>query len=261
MYNFLRAIFAVVWSIVLFVFRLDRSDAVAPIKTIKLKYDENNTPNGEKKSTKKTVHFIRHAEGLHNVAGEKNYFAYQSQEFYDCALSAHGEQQCAAQRERFQRLLRTAQLVVISPLQRTLQTACLALPFLEGVVPWVAIESIRETTGLHPCDKRRSRSEKMTQPEFKHIDFSFIESDFDALYDLYSIREPEAHVARRAQNFFDWLETRKESEVVVVTHSAFLRTLFHQIILECDDDDKKNYENCEIRSYIIEIPLRHRKQS
>ena len=237
------------------------SNVGIPLKTIKLRNDQDtNTPKEQKKSTKKIVHFIRHAEGLHNIAGEKEYSAYERQEFYDCALSEHGEHQCALQRERCQTLLKNAQLVITSPLQRTLQTASLVLPFLEGNVPWLALDSIRETTGLHPCDKRRPRSEKMTQPEFKHIDFSFIENDYDLLYDHYTVREPEAHVASRARNFFDWLENRKETEVVVVTHSAFLRTLFTHVV-ECDDGDKEKYENCELRSYIIEIPLRYKMES
>ena len=225
------------------------SSAHCDMKVITLK-----GTNKEQHTKKKTVHFIRHAQGLHNVAGEKDYFAYRNEIFYDCSLSSLGEKQCAENQVRYRPLLQNAQLVVVSPLHRTLQTACFCLPYLKPNAKWFAIESVREQTGFHPCDKRRSRSEKMAHPDFRHIDFSTLEHDEDPLYNRYTFREPESDVATRAREFFGWLGAREESEVIVVSHSAFLSSLFGHVV-DCDDVDKKHYENCEVRSYIIEIPV------
>ena len=48
-------------------------------------------------------------------------------------------------------------------------------------VPFVAVESARESLGKHTCDQRRSRTE--ADLEFgHHVDFSLIEADEDDLW-------------------------------------------------------------------------------
>ena len=44
---------------------------------------------------KKTLHFIRHAEGEHNVVGEKDKSAYLREDLIDAVLSSHGFNQCS----------------------------------------------------------------------------------------------------------------------------------------------------------------------
>ena len=67
--------------------------------------------------------------------------------------------------------------------------------------------------------------------------------------------EPDYHVAERGREFLQWLSTRDEKTIVVVTHSAFLRHFFN-LVIDSDDDDKIKYENCEIRSYNLVLPDR-----
>jgi broad specificity phosphatase PhoE len=124
-------------------------------------------------------------------------------------------------------------------------------PQLKGRIPWIALECVREETGLHPCDKRLSRTVKMEDEQFSHVDFSHIEFDDDPLYHRYlQCREPSEDVVQRAKDFFYWLQSRSEAEIIVVSHSAFLRHLFENVVY-CDEFDKSMYKNCEIRSYKV----------
>ncbi|KAJ0024966.1 hypothetical protein Pint_08546 [Pistacia integerrima] len=41
----------------------------------------------------KTIHLVRHAQGIHNVAGEKSHDAYMSYDYFDAYLTPLGWQQ------------------------------------------------------------------------------------------------------------------------------------------------------------------------
>jgi hypothetical protein len=79
-------------------------------------------------------------------------------------LTERGIKQCKALAHDPPSCIETAQLLVVSPMQRTLQTATYSFPSLMGKIPWVACELIRERSGLHPCDRRRNLE------EYKHLD-------------------------------------------------------------------------------------------
>ena len=150
----------------------------------------------------KVLHFVRHAEGHHNVAagpyerGSEGYLQALSEfQWFDARLSPKGETQCAELREATRGL--EHDLIVISPLTRTLQTATLAFANSSSAkaegdgaagadgggvrgqkgVAWVAYEPIRERFGRNPCDNRRSIAE--LSAEFPHVDFSLVATDHD----------------------------------------------------------------------------------
>ncbi|KAL8490325.1 hypothetical protein ACS0TY_026003 [Phlomoides rotata] len=190
---------------------------------------------------------VRHAQGFHNVAGEKDHSAYMSPYLFDAALTPLGWEQVDNLRKYVQSsgLSKQIELVVVSPLLRTMQTAVgvfggggydagMDIPPLmaENTVdsgrpaisslnapPFVAMELCREHLGVHWCDKRRSVTEY--KPLFPAIDFSLIESDEDTLWKL-DVREANEEVAERGLKFLNWLWTRKETEIAIVTHSGFL---------------------------------------
>ena len=61
----------------------------------------------------------------------------------------------------------TPELLVVSPMTRTLQTASFSFPNLVDNCPWLAIEDIREASGFHPCDRRQTLSgEDLSLPAF-----------------------------------------------------------------------------------------------
>lgn len=205
--------------------------------------------NDESKT--KIVHFVRHAEGHHNVAGKIDpLFGYRREDLEDATLTELGIEQCKNFRESNTKSFAQAQLLVVSPLRRTMQTATHCFPHLKEEIPWVAVECLREMTGLHPCDRRLSITEH--KKHFNHIDFSEIQEDADPLYYKYTLREPKADVTRRTQQFMEWLKERPETEIIVVTHHGYMMNLFHNSIKTTEPEkDDTPFENCEIRSFTI----------
>eukprot|EP01038_Epipyxis_sp_PR26KG_P005051 gene5051-7049_t len=200
----------------------------------------------------KVIHFVRHAQGDHNVAGEQDrFYGYLREDLEDANLTTTGIIQCKKLSEKAKHVVSNSQLLLVSPMNRTIQTAKYSFPYLltkESKIKWLALESIREQTGLHPCDRRKSISEHKLI--YNYIDFSFIENDKDPLYHLYTQREPNHKVVERGNEFMKWLSDQTEDDIIVVTHSAFLRHLFNEVI-QVDERDKAHFENCEMRSFRI----------
>ncbi|KAK1568732.1 hypothetical protein Q3G72_028051 [Acer saccharum] len=228
----------------------------------------------------KTIHLVRHAQGIHNVEGDKNFKAYMSPEYFDAHLTQLGWQQVGNLRKHVQDkgLLKNIDLVITSPLLRTMQTAVGVfggdgyedrldvVPLMvanagnsdRGAIsslnspPFIAVELCREHLGVHPCDKRRSISDY--QFLFPAIDFSLIENDEDVLWKA-DIRETKAEVAARGLKFLNWLWTREEKEIAIVTHSGFLFHTLSAFGNDCHPEVKKeiskHFANCELRSMVI----------
>ncbi|GAB4838388.1 hypothetical protein Ancab_027924 [Ancistrocladus abbreviatus] len=228
----------------------------------------------------KTIHLVRHAQGLHNIEGDKNYKAYMSPEYFDAPLTPLGWQQVDNLRKHVNAcgLSKRIELVVTSPLLRTMQTAVGVfggdgyttgmdvLPLMVANAgnsnrsaisslncpPIVAVEPCREHLGVHPCDRRRNISEY--QFLFPAIDFSLIESDEDVLWKA-DVRETKAEVAARGMKFMNWLCTRKEKEIAVVTHSGFLFHTLSKLGNDCHplvkEEICKHFVNCELRSMVV----------
>ncbi len=126
----------------------------------------------------KVLHVVRHAEGFHNVDRRPIY-----ERPIDARLTPDGEAQCAALAAATAAL--RPQLVVSSPLTRTLQTASLAFGAQREAVgaPLLALEAVRETVN-YGCDARRPLRE--IRPEFPHVDFAHCPSDEDPLWAKYA---------------------------------------------------------------------------
>ncbi|KAI3849490.1 hypothetical protein MKX03_019401 [Papaver bracteatum] len=228
----------------------------------------------------KTLHLVRHAQGVHNVEAEKDDSAYLSYSLFDAPLTPLGWKQVDNLRNHVHDsgLIKKIELVVVSPMLRTMQTAVGVfggggytdgmdiLPLMVANAgnndrsaysslncpPFVAVELCREHLGVRPCDKRRSVSEYV--PLFPAIDFSLVESDEDTWWKT-DVREPNDGVTARGIEFLNWLWTRKEKEIAVVTHSGFLfHTLksfgssYHPLM---KDEVCKHFANCELRSMVI----------
>ncbi len=202
----------------------------------------------------KIIHFVRHAEGEHNAAAKLDRLAYLRQDLHDPHITITGRQQCLLLQKKMLQHGVSADLLVVSPMNRTMETATLSFPHLLGNIPWIAVEHIRERTGLHPCDKRGTVEDYKKQ--FPHIDFSNLSSNQDPLYDKYILREPEEAIIARIYKFLQWLESRPEREVIVVSHDGYLSTLFSRAIKNVADDGKAfvKFDNCECRSVVMVFP-------
>ena len=243
----------------------------------------------------KIVHFVRHAEGTHNVNNQ-----YRDMRNFDARLTLNGIDQCVALRESAtlesehnNNTMETpphasCDLIVTSTMTRCAQTTQFSFPHLSHV-PWVAHESIRETVN-YACDRRRPISE--LRVEFPMIDFSHVMEDEDAIWNEYDERlgsDWDHHresaelyqVANRGRTFLNWLSQRMEQNVIVCTHSAFLRCILSwgraggvysmmdqtlddrryrgrelPLFNYCGDEDfeehmRSDFKNCELRSLVI----------
>lgn len=183
--------------------------------------ESNECPSGIK-----TIHFIRHAQGEHNLKNEKGKF---SLDIADAQLTRTGREQCAALNSKAAHpssILSQAELIVVSPMQRTLETAVLSFSFLKHKIPWVASEDVREISDEFPCDRRSTISEYANNKEFSHIDFGGVAHNNE---DPLSGEEVSEEVIGRCGAFLAWLATREETNIIVVTHKLFLAHMMDYI--------------------------------
>ncbi|KAG0557354.1 hypothetical protein KC19_11G123000 [Ceratodon purpureus] len=229
----------------------------------------------------KILHAVRHGQGFHNIAGDKDLKQYESWDFMDASLSELGWQQAEALHEHMVKthIRNHVELVIVSPLLRTLQTAvgvwgggtllagepphsALMAPGVgqyqhlpvssAGCPPFVANEWCREQNGVHPCDKRSSISSY--KANFPAIDFTQIETDEDTWWHATN-RETQDEILTRARVFLKWILDRTETRIGVVSHSSFLYHLVHLFGEDCSDVVRKElqtgFRNCEMRSFLI----------
>mmetsp|Transcript_11401 Transcript_11401/g.18904 ORF Transcript_11401/g.18904 Transcript_11401/m.18904 type:complete len:317 (-) Transcript_11401:127-1077(-) len=239
------------------------------------------------------VHFIRHAEGFHNAETKSTGNNYcllrgegqvaQEHPLYDSRLTPKGIEQSKALRKILShrpsggRSFTAFDLVVVSPLTRTCETALHVFgnprkpgipAFLaEGDAPYgtpehaagikvppprfLVREECRERFGHYVCDGRRS-IEEISQ-EFPDFDFSEVADNEDMHYA--DERESDEACCARAVAFLEWLNSRPEKCIAVVTHSSFLRHLFGQFGESLTQDKKDSLQrmagNCELRSIVL----------
>ena len=151
--------------------------------------------------------------------------------------------------------VKNADLLVVSPMRRTLATATKCFPDFMSKIPWMANEDLREQAGYHPCDRRRPISEH--RASYPHVDFSLATNDSDPLYFAQVGRETSEQVSRRQNNFLHWLGSRPEREILIVTHSAYLHNLFDNLLeVDIAQEEGKSgvFRNCEMKSYCLTFP-------
>ncbi|XP_010480402.1 PREDICTED: phosphoglycerate mutase-like protein 1 [Camelina sativa] len=208
----------------------------------------------------KIIHLLRHGQAVHNVEAEKDRNALLSPRLFDAPLTDHGHQQVENLRERVvsSGLLKRVELVVTSPLFRTMQTAIGVFgneseqPSMTSSPPILALEVARDRNGVRPPDMRRNVSEYQTL--FPTIDFSQIESEEDNLWRP-DVRESEEEILARGLEFMKWLWKRPEKEVAVVSHGIVLQHMLYVFANDCDESIRnelcKRFANCEIRTVVI----------
>jgi broad specificity phosphatase PhoE len=219
----------------------------------------------------KIVHFQRHGQGYHNLVGEMLREAgvtvnidsmdptvnpWLRPEIVDSPLTETGKWQCAQQQQVVTTL--NPELVVVSPLTRTLQTAKISFAEHYGSttnIPWIAHEACREELGILTCNKRRRLSEIMT--DFPSVEFLEMTEE-DTLWNPHQ-RESHKCKGERIYNFLvHFLSQRNESSIALVTHSAWL---FHALnaVIDCGDDTDLScwFLTGEIRS--IKLTFTHIK--
>ncbi|KAF9515461.1 hypothetical protein BS47DRAFT_1328142 [Hydnum rufescens UP504] len=183
----------------------------------------------------KLIHFLRHPEAEHNVNRDKS--------IPDPPLTLLGKQQAERLNESTSdNIQATADLLVTSPFTRALETTLIGLPELksrlEAAGQKLIVLSRLQEKGASPCDTGKSREVLEKTEEFEGIDFSSLEDDWNVKVGDFAPK----NVAARAKWVRKWLRARPEREIVVVSHTNFLRAITYT-------DKSNNWENGEIRSF------------
>ncbi|KAF2797808.1 phosphoglycerate mutase-like protein [Melanomma pulvis-pyrius CBS 109.77] len=167
-----------------------------------------------------TLLLIRHAQALHNVASDWS--------LHDPPLSELGEQQCAELQESLKKaqIADEVELIVVSAMRRTLQTAALGLDWL---ITEKKIEVLPDAGWQENADKPCDTGCPITTmaSEFPAFDFSKVDPLYpDKTTNLAT--NPYAFTRRailaRGQTCLKSLYMRPEKVIAVVSHSGFLRT-------------------------------------
>ena len=233
-------------------------------------YSLENAPK-QSSNTLKTVYFVRHGQGFHNLMADiareqgRSWVSnvkspenpYTAPEIVDAPLTEKGRQQALLLQSRVAALPQAPELVVLSPNCRALQTGLLAfesflpsVPGEPGKARFLAHEMVREEHGVHCCDQRRPVSRQSR--EFPYVDFSLLESDEDILFQE-DTRETKLQVGERVYQFMEWLSERSECYVAVSSHSAWLLTVFNGVCQSQHDSLEEWFATGELRSVVLEF--------
>lgn len=141
---------------------------------------------------------------------------------HDPALTPHGENQCLELQAKFP-YHESVDLLVCSPLQRTIQTTLLAFdPEISRGIQCIALPEVQETSDL-PCDTGSNVAILKEKFKNKPVDLSLLSEDWDSKTGKWA-PEQEA-IERRCRDARQWLKTRDEKAIVVVTHGGLLHYL------------------------------------
>mmetsp|Transcript_21501 Transcript_21501/g.31216 ORF Transcript_21501/g.31216 Transcript_21501/m.31216 type:complete len:304 (-) Transcript_21501:132-1043(-) len=215
----------------------------------------------------KTIHFVRHAEGTHNEANHAygddtpcTFSTENSWRYIDARLTERGINQCITAKETLLQDIKP-QLVVVSPFTRTLQTA--HIMFGGQGYPFIVHETCRERWGKFTCDKRRSKTDIVNDmaPIYSAtndiIDFDSFGYSTEEDEDWLETREPDADCTARGISMMQWLASRPETEIAIVTHSSWLKHLFRAFGQTVHEKDKSVMHrlagNAEVRSISLAL--------
>ncbi|KAH8171068.1 histidine phosphatase superfamily (branch 1) domain-containing protein [Sarocladium implicatum] len=196
-----------------------------------------------------TIHFVRHAQGYHNLSVE-------NEQLPDPDLTPLGLEQCAKLRAAFpsHSLVKT---LIASPIRRTLYTALNAFYPLPSspTDPIIALDLIQEVSDS-PCDTG-SEIEKLREEFGEKVDLARVREGWNDKKNTQSWAEPTVVKltarAKEARKVIRELAGEGDHHVVVVTHGAIV----HYITDEWADipaERATSWQNCELRSYQFADP-------
>nr|AAG38146.1 unknown [Glycine max] len=230
----------------------------------------------------KTLHLVRHAQGFHNVEGEKNFEAYKSYDLFDANLTPLGWNQVDNLREHVKAsgLSKKIELVIVSPLLRTMQTAVGVFggeAYTDGInVPPLMNDNVGDSrrpaiSSLNVPPFNSSRALPRTFwgvslcKEKKHHCLPTYVSQL-LIFHCYKtmptfcgnppIREKNCRSCCQGTEIFgNGCGHRKKKEKAVVTHRGFLFHSLRALGNDCHPNVKNeictHFANCELRSMVI----------
>ena len=175
----------------------------------------------------KKVYLIRHAQSEANAAIDIDNPTF----YYDAKITALGKKQALKVKQEISKI--DFDLMVCSPLTRTLQTFSLLFP--QPISNTIVLPLIREHLD-HSCDV--GRQPEILQKEFPHFDFSNL-NKYWWNNDI-PLKEKEinceliSELDQRVLSFKKWIKERKEKKIAVVSHGTFISRIIYHFLDNCD---------------------------
>lgn len=166
-----------------------------------------------------TLILIRHAQALHNATSDWS--------IHDPPLTDLGREQSAELQESLKNsdLANKTDLIVVSPMRRTLETMTIGLDFLiKKGVPVLPDANWHENADK-PCDTGNTM--EIIGKEFPQYDFSGVDPLYPDKTSNLSTNPyafTQKAIVARGQTCLKDLYNRPEKVIAVVSHSGFLRT-------------------------------------
>ena len=186
----------------------------------------------------KKVFFIRHGYALHNdlywIMGKKAYSDYT-----DTPLLHKGYTQADICRKKFKKELEDVELVLVSPLTRTLQTAVTIFgqsTFTRSKIR--ALDCLMEYPqgGPELCNKRKTR--EILERNYPTVEFTYIP---DGKVKWGKNKETIEQLEDRIEEMIKFIKDRPETNIAVVSHSSFLSQHLYDEIYDENNELKHCY--------------------
>mmetsp|Transcript_46921 Transcript_46921/g.77898 ORF Transcript_46921/g.77898 Transcript_46921/m.77898 type:complete len:301 (-) Transcript_46921:6-908(-) len=234
----------------------------------------------------KTVFLVRHGEAVHNIAektaksqagaeAEALGFAKGSEEykarceaarkavlknelFRDASLSENGKAQAHNGKLQFQTLVPALGLpeptaILVSPLQRTVQTAAIMFPPDSKQRVHIREEVRERRTGL-ACDEPQPASNMANRQSFAYMSWgNLVQKDMDpdaSPSPEVDVREDAAQLRVRTGKLGHLLSTFEDTSICIVTHKGYLRELERGPLKR---PSAVEFDTCEVRVYDIDL--------
>lgn len=192
----------------------------------------------------KTIHFIRHAQAQHNATGDHS--------IPDPRLTAEGVRQAQRIKDGIPAdVLAHLELIVCSPMRRTIQTTLLAF---HRQIEWQGVPvklsaDLQEKNG-HPCDTGSPQSILLS--EFPQLEKEINELPVSWYLKQGDYASDRASLEKRAAKFTSWLLSRPEKIIVVVSHNGFLEYLVGNEFWTSSGTAPNGFENAEVKSFSLD---------
>lgn len=187
----------------------------------------------------KTLYFVRHGYALHNFLFWK--LGKEAYHIRDTQLLQKGIEQATHLGLTWEDKNKI-DLVVCSPSIRTLDTAVLIFKDTNRKI--VASDHILEyPQGSEECNRRKDKT--VLQALYPQVDFSNI--IYEKLPWNYKC-ETKMCLHKRIETFIDWIKSRKEKNICVVSHSSFIGELKDGVI----GDENNELKHCFPYKFIID---------
>ena len=172
--------------------------------------------------SRKIVHGVRHGEAWHNILFPRlGHLAYTA--FADSTLTVCGMKQAIDNRNQVK-----PDIVYVSPLTRTLQTATLMFPD----TPTVALEYLKEYPQHTEIINRRSNKSDL-EALFPKVDFSQIKVEQDKLFESGPPLQILETCCCRVREI---VQANSAQNIMLVTHSSWLKYFMHGHLDNIDEE-------------------------